>query len=96
MKLVLTDAVSGKEIVCDSDMMRVIEPTTDASGNAATHIAFASDQGRIVKELAVDIASIIGVTAVPAPPAPVTPVAPQLKMIAAVAVNAAPVKAKKK
>ena len=69
---------------------------TDASGNAATHIAFASDQGRIVKELAVDIASIIGVTAVPAPPAPVTPVAPQLKMIAAVAVNAAPVKAKKK
>lgn len=58
MKLVLTD-MSDKEIIVDSDSVKLIEPFADGS----THIIFGADLGRTVKESMASIAACLGVSA---------------------------------
>lgn len=59
MKLVLTDRGNGKELIVESDLIRLMEPDQDGTG---THIVFAQDAGRDVAESLPSIAAAIGVT----------------------------------
>lgn len=57
MRLILTDSVSGKEIVVNADAIRLLEPAQNGTG---THVVFASDMGRVVNESLADIVAVIG------------------------------------
>ncbi len=59
MKLLLTDKPSGKELVVDSDAIKILEPDAEGTG---THIVFGADLGRVVVESLPQIANAIGVT----------------------------------
>lgn len=57
MKLVLTRSDNNKEIIVDSDSIKLMEP----SGDGSTHLIFGADLGRNVKETLASIANVIGV-----------------------------------
>lgn len=65
MKLLLTDALSGKQMMVESELIRLVEPI-DAGGS---HIVFSEAQGRQVKE---SFESIVGATGAVTPAAAIT------------------------
>jgi len=60
MKLVLTDKPSGREIIVDSDAIKLMEPDADGTG---THLVLSADLGRVVVESLPSIAALVGVIA---------------------------------
>ncbi len=64
MKLVLTDSVTSKEVVIDSEAIKLFEPAID--GSAGTHIVLGPSLGRQVNETPAAIAAALGVV-VPQP-----------------------------
>ncbi len=57
MKLVLTDKVSGKELVVETDMIKLMEPDSEGTGS---HIVFGADMGRVVVESLASIIDLLG------------------------------------
>lgn len=68
MKLVLTNKGDDKEMIVESDSIKLIEASKDADG-IGSHIVFGADLGRMVKESPASIAKVIGVVAVKDMPA---------------------------
>lgn len=68
MKLVLTNKGDGKEIIVDSDHIKLLEASSDADG-IGSHICIESNLNRMVKESPAAIAKVMGVVAVKDVPA---------------------------
>lgn len=62
MKVEVTDKISGKKLAIDPDHVRILEPL-DGGGS---HIAFGSDQGRVLVEEYVDLKPFFDVVPVSA------------------------------
>lgn len=63
MKLVLHGKADGKEIIVESDSIKLVEASKDEDG-LGSHIVFGADLGRVVSESPAAIARVIGVVAV--------------------------------
>jgi hypothetical protein len=61
MKLQLNDAVSGRPMVVDTDLIRLVEPGDIVANPNGSHIVFDGGMGRAVKESYAEIAAAIGV-----------------------------------
>lgn len=61
MKLVLTNKGDNRELIVDSESIRLIEVNSDGVGS---HIVFGADLGRAVNESPAAIAAAVGVTVV--------------------------------
>lgn len=62
MKIVLTNKSDSRELIVDSDSLKLVEANQDGTGGS--HIVFASDLGRVVAESPAAIAAVLGVTKV--------------------------------
>lgn len=71
MKLVLNSKADGKELIVESNEIKILEASKDADG-LGSHLVFSENLGRVVSQSPAAIASAMGVVAVKDVPASVS------------------------